>query len=177
MPVDRPGQVGRHVIVDYSAALYKSVVAGIQGPEVFIEVCQPREAVAPYVPAGWAVRDRAYLMSRALGDEVGNNLEGFEISIEESDERIEAIAKDAGGALAARGVCGLVGDAAVFDQIVTDEAFRRRGLGRAIMGALGVSAVAHGATEGVLIATADGRALYRVLGWTEVSEVTSVISA
>jgi hypothetical protein len=36
--------------------------------------------------------------------------------------------------------------------------------------------VERGASQGTLIATPDGRALYQVLGWTQWSEVTSVIS-
>jgi len=64
----------------------------------------------------------------------------------------------------------------VFDQIVTQEAHRRRGLGRMIMNGLIQRALEHGARQGALIATPDGRALYRTLGWSEWSEVTSVIS-
>jgi GNAT superfamily N-acetyltransferase len=176
MPVGAPGQVGRYVIVDYSPERYRAVAA-IAGPDVFIEVCARREAVTPWLPEGWTVRDRGYLMSRSLGSEASNPPEGFDLIVGGDGERIEATVRSTCGDLAARGVCGLVGQAAVFDQIVTEEAFRRRGLGRAVMATLSNAASARRATSGVLIATAPGRALYVTLGWTEVSEVTSVISA
>ncbi len=100
----------------------------------------------------------------------------FTIELDEGADRFEAIARHADGALAARGVLGIHGTTAVYDQIVTEAQFGRRGLGSAIMAELGRCAVRRGATECLLVATSDGKALYERLGWTLRSDIVSAIS-
>lgn len=176
MPVGLPGQAGRHVILDPSPETIRAVTEATARPDVFIEVCSPREAVQPHVPAGWRFRDRAWLMAGGLTASSPPTPETYVIDVRIEGGVASAAARAMDGALAASGVCAVIGTSAVFDQIVTDEAHRRRGLGAAIMGALGEAARGQGATDGVLIATAEGRALYGRLGWRELSEVTSAIS-
>ncbi|PII82503.1 hypothetical protein BMH32_06940 [Leucobacter sp. OLJS4] len=77
------------------------------------------------------------------------------------------------GVEAARGTAGLAGDFAVLDRISTDERFRRRGLGRRVVDALGDWAVSRGADAGALIASPEGRALYLRLGWADLLPVAS----
>ncbi|GAA1022216.1 MULTISPECIES: GNAT family N-acetyltransferase [Amycolatopsis] len=68
--------------------------------------------------------------------------------------------------VAARGTMAVVGTDAIADRIATEPEHRRRGLGSVVMSALAESSVAHGATTGILIATAEGQQLYSALGWT-----------
>ncbi|WP_431261327.1 GNAT family N-acetyltransferase [Roseateles chitinivorans] len=77
------------------------------------------------------------------------------------------------GELAASGQAAIDGAFATFDQIVTVEAHRRRGLGRLVMSALSNAARDAGARQGVLVATEAGAALYKTLGWALVSPVTA----
>jgi ribosomal protein S18 acetylase RimI-like enzyme len=78
------------------------------------------------------------------------------------------------GTVAARGMLGVVGSDAVMHDIHTDPAFRRRGLGSVVMGALAGRALARGARTGLLMATTDGFHLYRKLGWSvEATMVTA----
>lgn len=81
-----------------------------------------------------------------------------------------------GGELAASGSAGLIDVHAVFDQILTQPPHRRLGLGTVVMNALTGRAVERGMRQGARIATPEGRALYQTLGWTQWSEITSVIS-
>ncbi|MEV4266684.1 GNAT family N-acetyltransferase [Kribbella sp. NPDC049584] len=69
------------------------------------------------------------------------------------------------GAVAAHGMVAIVGDDAVMHDIQTDPAYRRRGLGSIVMGALSRRALERGARTGLLMATTDGFHLYRKLGW------------
>jgi GNAT superfamily N-acetyltransferase len=78
---------------------------------------------------------------------------------------------DDSGAVGASGNAGLSGSDAVADKITTDPAHRRRGLGRAVMGALAGTALEYGAETGVLIASEDGQRLYPALGWRTVADV------
>jgi GNAT superfamily N-acetyltransferase len=177
MPVDTPTQRGRHVMASAEPEACRALIAAIAEPYVYVETLAPRAAVLPLLPAGWTARDPAWLMSRPLAAGAIAPPDGYETRLADEGPalRVEVVAPD--GTIAARGRCGLVGEAAVFDQISTDPAHRRRGLGGLVMDRLTAAAWARGATEGVLIATADGRALYLSLGWTELAEVVSVISA
>lgn len=69
------------------------------------------------------------------------------------------------GTVAAHGMVAVVGEDAVMHDIQTDPAYRRRGLGSIVMGALSRRALERGATTGLLMATTDGFHLYRKLGW------------
>lgn len=77
------------------------------------------------------------------------------------------------GVVAARGQVAVVGRDAVLDRIETEEAYRRRGLGRRIVAGLTSWAVSQGADAGLLIASDEGRELYRTLGWRDVAPVVT----
>lgn len=73
-------------------------------------------------------------------------------------------------------MAGVVDGHTVYDQILTQPEHRRLGLGTAVMSALTQRSLERGAGHGIMIASPDGRALYQTLGWTQWSEVASVIS-
>jgi GNAT superfamily N-acetyltransferase len=72
------------------------------------------------------------------------------------------------GELAASGYAAEISEAFVYDRIETDVAHRRRGLGRAIMAALGNCRTSKHARQ-LLMATAEGERLYSSLGWSRLS--------
>lgn len=76
-----------------------------------------------------------------------------------------------GETLAASGRVFVVGDTAIFDKIITEPAFQRRGLGSFIMRALAAQAFEHDVQNGLLLASVDGQKLYSHLGWSTVSRV------
>lgn len=86
---------------------------------------------------------------------------------------VRILAQD--GTIAASGRLALVDDFAIYDQIVTHEDHRRRGLGTIVMKALEAVALKQKKTRSVLVATADGRALYQTLGWEIHSPYTSAV--
>jgi GNAT superfamily N-acetyltransferase len=83
----------------------------------------------------------------------------------ESDGPLEYARVLIGGTVAAHGMAAIVGDDAVMHDIQTDPAYRRRGFGSIVMGALSRRALERGASTGLLMATTDGFHLYRKLGW------------
>ncbi|WP_329005366.1 GNAT family N-acetyltransferase [Kribbella sp. NBC_00709] len=83
----------------------------------------------------------------------------------ESDGPLEYVRVLIDGTVAAHGMAAIVGADAVMHDIQTDPAYRRRGLGSIVMGALSRRALERGATTGLLMATTDGFHLYRKLGW------------
>jgi GNAT superfamily N-acetyltransferase len=66
---------------------------------------------------------------------------------------------------AAGGIGALVDTDLVAHAIRTEPDHRRRGLGSAVMGTLVARAREHGAKEGLLVSTPQGRGLYSRLGW------------
>lgn len=76
-----------------------------------------------------------------------------------------------GETVAASGRVCVVGGTAVFDKIVTEPQFQRRGLGTFIMKALAAQAIGPDVENGLLLASLDGQKLYSHLGWTTVCRV------
>ncbi|MEA5453793.1 GNAT family N-acetyltransferase [Sinomonas sp. JGH33] len=89
--------------------------------------------------------------------------------IEERAATVTVVTHD--GDLAASGHVAVADGFAVFDRIVTEPDFRRRGLGSFVMRALTAAVSEHGADQGLLIASIDGQHLYHHLGWGDVSGV------
>lgn len=77
--------------------------------------------------------------------------------------------------VASEGTVGVLGDIAVFDAVETSPGFQRRGLGSCVVSMLTSYALDHGATNGILAATAQGRALYESLGWGVTLEMRSLM--
>lgn len=75
----------------------------------------------------------------------------------------------------ASGKVAIYGDYAVFDQIETHAAHRRRGYGRLLMQSLAARAKEYPVTTGLLLASTDGQRLYTKMGWSSVSAVTVLV--
>jgi GNAT superfamily N-acetyltransferase len=76
-----------------------------------------------------------------------------------------------GDTLAVSGRVVVINGTAVFDKIVTEPSFQRRGLGSFIMKALAAQAFSHDVEDGLLLASLDGQKLYSHLGWSSVCHV------
>lgn len=80
-----------------------------------------------------------------------------------------------GSVTVASGKVAIYGDYAVFDQIETHAAHRRRGYGRALMQSLSARAKEFPVTTGLLLASTDGQRLYYKMGWRSISPVTVLV--
>jgi hypothetical protein len=69
------------------------------------------------------------------------------------------------GDLAASGCAAETADVFIYDRVETSQDHRRKGLGVAVMVALGTARKSLASPQ-LLVATADGRNLYTNLGWT-----------
>lgn len=174
--VGKPDQAGRFILGNASGEAAAAAFAAIEAPHIYVDIAAPRGTILPHIPPRWQARDAMWLMAAGTDILAAPPTPDFTIEVDESDHRFEAVARHADGALAARGVLGIDGTIAVYDQIVTEPQFGRRGLGSAIMAELGRQAVRRSATECLLVATTDGKALYERLGWTLRSDIVSVIS-
>jgi GNAT superfamily N-acetyltransferase len=139
----------------------------IHDPFVFIKVCASPESVQQQLPSHWATERLGFMMTQlpAQTPEQPALVDGYLVEVQMSPPVLVVQVSDSSGLVAAKGRAALVNQFAVYDQIETHEAHRRRGLGKAVMHALRETALSHGVDRGLLVATPDGRALYTTLGW------------
>lgn len=171
----RPRQKARYVFPEVREEVVRAMTAAIDEPFVYLKFCAPRAAVEPLLPDGWKIADPGFMMT-AGADVLSRSSpmpEGYAASLTDAGGVIALSVTDGAGETAARGRLILQGALASFDQIETEEAYRRRGLGSAVMQALGAEAIGRGARRGILVATPAGRGLYESLGWELLSDYTS----
>ncbi|MFF7756869.1 GNAT family N-acetyltransferase [Streptomyces griseorubiginosus] len=179
--VGQIAQVSRHVFdtlgdeVDEGAV--RKVADAVTGAGVWLKVFQDPEIVGKWLGEGWWVDpEPGYLMTVPLPGtraEAGDVPDGYRTRVWSVGGVIRVLVAAPDGSLAARGQVAPTGASAVFDQIETVTAHRRRGLGSVVMRTLQAAAAATGAQTGVLAGTPAGRGLYESLGWHVQAPLTS----
>jgi len=178
--VGLPEQKARYVLPEFQAEVVADLASRIDAPWTFIKVCTEPRSVAEVLPKAWTVQAPGFMMTTALADHEASQSEtvlpkGYAANVSYEGAIIRAEVTDTSGDIAASGQCALDRESGIFDQIGTHEDHRRRGLGSVIMKLLSGEAAARGSKQGVLVATADGLALYGTLGWTLHSPLTSAV--
>ena len=153
----------------------RELALSITAPHIFIKMCGRGDQLLDLVPPGWELQPGGYLMTQDGGRDALPALPaGYRLElVTENFTRVARIFA-ADGDLAASGYAAEYGEVFIFDRIITEEAHQRRGLGRAVMAALG-STQRSDATRRLLVATDAGRALYSTLGWTVLSPFSTVV--
>lgn len=172
--VGKPDQVTRYVLPRLDQEVLRKLVSIDVAPGTWLKVCAAPEDVSRLLSSDWTVHAPEFLMVTALvGRAETTGVAGYRVQSERAGAIVSVRLLTESGDVAASGQAAVDGAFATFDQIVTSEAHRRKGLGRQVMAALSEAAIGLGATHGVLVATEAGAALYAVLGWSVVSPVTA----
>jgi len=173
--VGQPDQKARYVFAHLDEAVLVSLVESIREPFVHLKVCVAPERVRPLLSSQWVIREPpTYIMTSALRSAPSALPAGYALELERDRSAIRAcIIHD--GLAVARARIVWEGDTTLFDQVSTDDAHRRRGLGRALMRGLTKAALDQGRTKGLLAATEMGRALYESIGWAVHAPYTSAV--
>ncbi|MEV8454876.1 GNAT family N-acetyltransferase [Streptomyces sp. NPDC052095] len=174
---DNPAEVGRHLLPVAEESLVRSAAASVTVPRTWLKTPAEPDEIESWLTPGWVVawEETGHLMAIDLMATTPRAPEGYAVAVEYVDGVVHAYVRDAEGRPAAQGQAAILGEAAVVDRVVTDEAHRRRGLGSLVMRTLADQAVARGAQVGVLGATDPGRALYETLGWKKHSTIAECI--
>ncbi|MGW7413628.1 GNAT family N-acetyltransferase [Streptomyces sp. NPDC054863] len=177
-----PKAVTRHVLFDAYASdgtTVRKLLRPDAAPGTWIKFVEPPEAVAPWMAEGWEYDTPGHLMSLELTPDLsapdvptGCTRRSWTRA---GLTRVLVLAAD--GSLGVRGQVAVTGRTAVVDQVETNPAHRRKGLGTLMMRTLQAYAAQQGAQDCVLGATDDGRALYSNLGWHRHSALTGVFRA
>ncbi|WP_394846351.1 GNAT family N-acetyltransferase [Pendulispora brunnea] len=128
------------------------------------------------MPSSWAISEPETLMVMPLRSMPPSTIPGpYEMEIVTHPHTTDVRLRAADQVIAASGRMAIHGASAIIDQVETNPAHRRRGLGSFVMNELCTRAALRGASRGVLVATLEGVALYRSLGWTIESPITAAV--
>lgn len=174
--VGMPLQVRRYVFLDAGPAL-QACAEQIHAPHIYLKAPVDPAVMRAALPARWMVETLGYLMQGPA-----SMLRHAELptgyAIEKTAEHGAVLVRVLhGDEVAAAGRITLHQGCAVFDQIVTAESHRRRGLGTVVMQHLHALAAQAKVTERLLVATEEGRGLYLSLGWRLLSPWTTAVLA
>ncbi|HEX4816924.1 MAG TPA: GNAT family N-acetyltransferase [Nonomuraea sp.] len=176
--VGLPGHVARHIVPAPTPDVLRLLTRTLTAPGTWLKLCAPAEAVAPLLPPTWTIKDREFMMTAPLTRVPAPPAPpGYTLTVTTRAGVTAARLFTAAGEVAARGQFAVAGRSAVVDQVETAAGHRRRGLGTAVMKTIAAAAAARGARTGVLVATAEGQALYETLGWTLHTPMTAAVLA
>jgi GNAT superfamily N-acetyltransferase len=168
-----PAERCRYVYAGPSPGM-RELARTVNDPLTFIKMCGAGEQLLALMPPGWRLQQMGYLMVHDGAPMAAQPLPpGYRLVMGMEGAATAARILSGDGSLAASGYALEHGGVFIFDTIVTAAAHRRRGLGKALMAALGATQQSAAARR-VLVATEDGRALYLALGWTVLSPYATV---
>ncbi|WP_295992198.1 GNAT family N-acetyltransferase [Rugamonas sp.] len=171
-----PNETRRHVFAGPVPGI-RELAVSIDVPTIPIKMCCPGEQLLALVPSGWQLQPASYLMIHdGSFDDTPVAPVGYRIEVVVGRPANAVRIWTDDGFLAASGYVVEHGGFCVFDRIAVDGAHRRRGLGRALMAALGATQTSS-ASRRVLVATEAGRALYLTLDWTVCAPYSTVLMA
>jgi len=158
-------EVKRWVFPQLSDGL-RAIAHDIAAPRHYLKLCGSNEELRSALPARWEVQPANYFMMATVATLDTKPLpNGYRMELHQVGPvtRASIIAPD--GDLAASGCAAEAADVFIYDRIETAQDHRRKGLGIAVMIALGTRRKSRVGPQ-LLVATEDGCNLYAKLGWT-----------
>jgi GNAT superfamily N-acetyltransferase len=169
-----PNEFRRYVFAGPEPGI-REVASSIRTPRTFIKMCGPGDRLLAMAPAGWELQPCGYLMTHCTAFKPRASLPpGYRLDVSRDGQCFAATIFSEDHTVAASGRAAEHGRASVFDRISTRPEHRRRGLGKALMFALGAMQTS-GHIIKVLVATEEGRALYSSIGWDVVSIYSTIV--
>ncbi len=143
----------------------RAIARDITAPRHYLKLCGSDEELRDAVPARWEIQPSNYFMMAAAETLDAKPLPmGYRMDLHKAGPVTRACIIAPGGDLAASGCAAETADVFIYDRIETAQDHRRKGLGVAVMIALGTARKSLASPQ-LLVATADGRNLYANLGW------------
>jgi len=171
---DSPDEFRRYVFAGPEPGITE-VAELVRTPRIFIKMCGPGDQLLAMVPTGWKLQPYGYLMTQsAVCGPAVSPPPGYRLHVSSYGRCFTATILAEDDTVAASGHAAEHGRAFVFDRISTHPEHRRRGLGKTLMAALGAMRTSAHANN-VLVATAQGRALYESIGWKMISVFSTIV--
>ncbi|MFG1811575.1 GNAT family N-acetyltransferase [Streptomyces sp. NPDC049040] len=172
--VGQVAQVSRHVLPQPGEAEVRKLVATTSAAGTWLKLFAEDDTVRPWIGAGWHFAPPGYLMTLPLAAVRPEPRPGYTLTSWTRGGVTRVLVRNGEGHFAARGQTAVTGATAVLDQIATAAEHRRKGLGSLVVQTLLATAHGAGADTGILVASPDGQALYRSLGWTTRAPMASL---
>jgi len=161
-------EVRRWVFPSVSEGL-SAIGREISASRHFLKLCGDDDDLRDALPSKWEIQPKSYFMSAGVTPPHPPPLpDGYRIECDQTGPIAHVRINAPDTSLAASGYAAETADVFVYDRIETSPDHRRKGLGAAVMFALGGARRSQTAPE-LLVATEDGRKLYTTLGWTVLS--------
>ncbi|WP_430390469.1 GNAT family N-acetyltransferase [Dyella sp. 20L07] len=144
----------------------RAMARDITAPRHYLKLCGSDEELQSVLPAHWEVQPTNYFMAASVETIDTKPLaNGYRLELHRTGPVTRACVIGSGGDVAASGCAAETTDVFIYDRIETAQDHRRKGLGAAVMSALGAARKSLASPQ-LLVATGDGRSLYENLGWT-----------
>jgi hypothetical protein len=151
----------------------RAIAHEITAPRHYLKLCGSNEELRSALPARWEVQPANYFMTAAATTPDARPLpNGYRMELHRSGPVARACIIAPGGDLAASGCAAETAEVFIYDRIETAQDHRRKGLGVAVMIALGTAKKSLASPQ-LLVATEDGRGLYANLGWTVIAPLAA----
>ena len=173
--VGAPRQYARYVMLESREPIVRDLVSRVRTPDLWIKAFEEPEVVEPWLGPEWTKDDPAWLMAVDLVAAQTTPPEGYAVDVRREGSVVRVLILAADGSVAAKGQAGIDGATAVVDQVSTEPAHQRRGLGTVLLRTLVNESLESGAETGILGATIQGRALYETLGWKAHAPLTGFV--
>jgi GNAT superfamily N-acetyltransferase len=173
--VGTPRQHARYVMLESREPIVRDLVSRVRTPATWLKVLEKPEVVEPWLSREWRRDDQHWLMAVDLVAAQASPPADYRVDVEREDGVIRVTVRAADGSAAASGQVGLDVTTAVVDQVGTEPAHQRRGLGTVVLRTLANESLEAGAQTGILGATFQGRALYEALGWKAHAPLTGFV--
>ena len=153
----------------------REMAHGITAPRHTLKLCGSDVELRAALPDRWQIQPANHFMIATTAHRDATPLPvGYRLQVDRDGAVTRATILGPDGDVAANGCASETVDAFIYDRIETAQDHRRRGLGIAVMVALG-AARRSPATPQLLVATEDGRSLYSKLGWTVLGPIATAI--
>lgn len=144
----------------------REIARDIAAPRHYLKLCGSSEELRRTLPAHWEVQAENYFMRAPVATLDPKPLpNGYRMEFHQVGPVARVCVIAPNGDLAASGCAAEAADVFIYDRIETAQDHRRKGLGIAVMIALGTARKSLESPQ-LLVATEDGRNLYASLGWT-----------
>ena len=144
----------------------RAIAHDVAAPRHYLKLCGTNEELRSALPARWEVQPENYFMMAAVTLIDTKPLpNGYKMELRQTGPVTQARVLAPDGALAASGCAAESADVFIYDRIETAQDHRRKGLGIAVMIALGTARKSLISPQ-LLVATGEGRNLYASMGWT-----------
>jgi hypothetical protein len=144
----------------------RAIAHDVAAPRHYLKLCGTNEELRSALPARWEIQPENYFMMAAVTLIDTKPLpNGYKMELRQTGPVTQARVLAPDGALAASGCAAESADVFIYDRIETAQDHRRKGLGIAVMIALGTARKSLISPQ-LLVATGEGRNLYASMGWT-----------